>query len=99
MHPDIFPAAGAPGAIPGWPVRRLTGLFRGGSKGPFINDLRPHRFQASRIGLQTARRGCLSSGRYLACTLIALLPELGRMNRKQVAALVDLAPYAFDRAS
>ena len=35
-------------------------------------------------------------GPVLACTLIALLPELGRMNRKQVAALVGLAPYAFD---
>src|SRR5262249_1149619 len=35
-------------------------------------------------------------GAVLACTLIALLPELGRMNRKQVAALVGVAPYAFD---
>jgi transposase len=35
-------------------------------------------------------------GPVLACTLIALLPELGRMNRKQAAALVGLAPYAFD---
>ena len=32
----------------------------------------------------------------LACTLIALLPELGGMSRKQVAALVGVAPYAFD---
>src|SRR4029077_11090644 len=32
----------------------------------------------------------------LACTLIALLPELGRMSRKQVAALVGVAPYAFE---
>ena len=32
----------------------------------------------------------------LACTLIALLPELGRLSRKQVAALVGVAPYAFD---
>jgi hypothetical protein len=32
----------------------------------------------------------------LACTLIALLPELGQMSRKQVAALVGLAPYDFD---
>ena len=30
-------------------------------------------------------------GPVLACTLIALLPELGRMNRKQVAALVGIA--------
>jgi transposase len=29
-------------------------------------------------------------------TLIALLPELGRLSRKQVAALVGVAPYAFD---
>jgi transposase len=28
--------------------------------------------------------------------LIALLPELGRMSRKQVAALVGVAPYAFE---
>jgi transposase len=35
-------------------------------------------------------------GAVLACTLIALLPELGRMNRKQVAALVGVAPYAFE---
>src|SRR5256886_11227245 len=35
-------------------------------------------------------------GAVLACTLIALLPELGRMGRKQVAALVGVAPYAFE---
>jgi transposase len=35
-------------------------------------------------------------GLLLACTLIALLPELGRMTRKQVAALVGVAPYAFE---
>ena len=29
-------------------------------------------------------------------TLIALLPELGQMSRKQIAALVGLAPYDFD---
>ncbi len=32
----------------------------------------------------------------MACTLIALLPELGRMSRKQVAALVGVAPYSFE---
>jgi transposase len=31
-----------------------------------------------------------------AFTLIALLPELGEMSRKQVAAIVGLAPYDFD---
>jgi transposase len=36
------------------------------------------------------------AGSLLACTLIALLPELGHMNRKQVAALVGVAPYAFE---
>ena len=35
-------------------------------------------------------------GPVLAGTLIALLPELGRMSRKQVAALVGVAPYAFE---
>jgi transposase len=35
-------------------------------------------------------------GPLLACTLIALLPELGCMSRKQIAALVGVAPYAFE---
>jgi transposase len=35
-------------------------------------------------------------GAVLACTLLALLPELGGMNRKQIAALVGVAPYAFE---
>ena len=35
-------------------------------------------------------------GPVLAFTLIALLPELGRMSRKQIAALVGVAPYDFD---
>jgi transposase len=32
-------------------------------------------------------------GLVLACTLIALLPELGEMSRKQIAALVGVAPF------
>ena len=35
-------------------------------------------------------------GPVLASTLIALLPELGRLNRKKIAALVGVAPYDFD---
>jgi transposase len=35
-------------------------------------------------------------GPLLGCTLVALLPELGSMSRKQVAALVGVAPYAFE---
>src|SRR5262245_3667264 len=35
-------------------------------------------------------------GPVLAFTLIALLPELGKMSRKHIAALVGLAPYDFD---
>ena len=35
-------------------------------------------------------------GAVLACTLIALLPELGQLGRRQIAALVGVAPYAFD---
>src|SRR3954462_13624252 len=38
-------------------------------------------------------------GPVLAFTLIALLPELGCMSRKQIAALVGLAPYDFVAAS
>ena len=35
-------------------------------------------------------------GATLAYTLLALLPELGAIGRKQIAALVGLAPYDFD---
>jgi transposase len=48
---------------------------------------------AHRYRLLTSMPGV---GLVLACTLIALLPELGRMSRKQVAALVGVAPYAFE---
>jgi transposase len=48
---------------------------------------------AQRYRLLTSMSGV---GEVLACTLIALLPELGQMNRKQVAALVGVAPYAFE---
>jgi len=48
---------------------------------------------AHRYRLLTSMPGV---GAVLACTLLALLPELGRMSRKQVAALVGVAPYAFE---
>jgi len=48
---------------------------------------------AQRYRLLTSMPGV---GPVLASTLIALLPELGSMNRKQVAALVGVAPYAFE---
>jgi transposase len=48
---------------------------------------------AHRYRLLTSMPGV---GAVLVCTLIALLPELGQMNRKQVAALVGVAPYAFE---
>jgi transposase len=48
---------------------------------------------AHRYRLLTSMPGV---GAVLACTLIALLPELGTMSRKQVAALVGVAPYAFE---
>jgi len=49
---------------------------------------------AHRYRLLISMRGV---GPVLACTLVALLPELGRLNRKQIAALVGVAPY--DRKS
>jgi len=48
---------------------------------------------AHRYRLLTSMPGV---GPVLACTLIALLPELGSMSRKQVAALVGVAPYTFE---
>jgi len=35
-------------------------------------------------------------GRVAAATLVAELPELGRLNRRQICALVGVAPYAHD---
>jgi len=48
---------------------------------------------ANRYRLLTSMPGV---GPILAFTLIALLPELGQMSRKQVAAIVGVAPYDFD---
>jgi hypothetical protein len=48
---------------------------------------------AHRYRLLTSMPGV---GLVLACTLMALLPELGTISRKQVAALVGVAPYAFE---
>src|SRR5215472_17457874 len=48
---------------------------------------------AHRYRLLTSMPGV---GSLLACTLIALLPERGCISRKQVAALVGVAPYAFE---
>jgi transposase len=51
---------------------------------------------AHRYRLLTSMPGV---GPVLACTLIALLPELGGMTRKQVGALVGVAPYAFESST
>jgi transposase len=48
---------------------------------------------AYRYRLLTSMSGV---GPVLGCTLLALLPELGSLNRKQIAALVGVAPYAFE---
>jgi len=48
---------------------------------------------ACRYRLLTSMPGV---GPVLACTLIAQLPELGQLSRKQIAALVGVAPYDFD---
>jgi transposase len=48
---------------------------------------------AHRYRLLTSMPGV---GPVLVCTLIELLPELGSLSRKQIAALVGVAPYTFD---
>jgi transposase len=58
-----------------------------------IEIVRAEAALAHRYRLLTSMPGV---GPVLACTLIALLPELGSMSRKQVAALVGVAPYAFE---
>jgi len=44
-------------------------------------------------------QGVAGIGKVSAATLIAELPELGRMNRRQICALVGVAPYAKDSGS
>lgn len=41
-------------------------------------------------------QGVTGVGRVAAATLIAELPELGKLNRRQICALVGVAPYAQD---
>jgi len=45
------------------------------------------------VDLLTAMPGC---GRILALTLLAEMPELGQLDRRQIAALAGLAPVAKD---
>lgn len=49
------------------------------------------------VALSDQLRGVPAVGPVLATTLIALLPELGALTRRQIAALVGVAP--FDRSS
>lgn len=44
-------------------------------------------------------QGVAGIGKVAAATLIAELPELGRLNRRQICALVGVAPYANDSGS
>ena len=75
--------------------RRVAGLTAGIDllDQRLVEIVTAHAALAHRFPLLTSMPGV---GAVLACTLIALLPELGQMSRKQVAALVGLAPYDFD---
>lgn len=44
-------------------------------------------------------QGVAGIGKVTAATLIAEMPELGRLNRRQICALVGVAPYANDSGS
>jgi len=46
--------------------------------------------------LDTLLRSASGIGRVASATLIATLPELGRLNRREIAALVGVAPMAHD---
>ena len=46
--------------------------------------------------LDRLQRTIKGVGPVLSCTLLALLPELGRLNRKEIAALVGVAPFCCD---
>ena len=71
-----------------WLERELSGRRR-----------RPHRVDSGERGLAREGRpaaGVPGVGRVLSTTLLADLPELGRLNRRQIAALVGVAPLNRD---
>jgi transposase len=51
------------------------------------------------FALAKVLQGVAGIGKVAAATLIAELPELGRLNRRQICALVGVAPYANDSGS
>jgi len=56
-----------------------------------VGHVKQHHAQAAKL-----LEGVVGIGRIAAATLIAELPELGRLNRRQICALVGVAPYAKD---
>ena len=55
--------------------------------------VRAHEELQETVDLLTSMRGC---GRILALTLLTEMPELGQLDRRQIAALAGLAPIAKD---
>jgi len=52
--------------------------------------------EANFVALDTLLRSATGIGRIASATMIAQLPELGRLTRREVAALVGVAPMAHD---
>lgn len=63
-------------------------------EGQMVGHVREHFTELDRL-LQSTR----GIGPVASATLIAELPELGRLNRRQIAALVGVAPMAHDSGS
>jgi len=59
-----------------------------------VGHVRQHHAQAAKLLHSVA-----GIGRVATATLIGELPELGRLNRRQISALVGVAPYANDSGS
>ena len=56
-----------------------------------VGHVKQHHAQAAKL-----LESVVGIGRVAAATLIAELPELGKLNRRQICALVGVAPYARD---
>jgi transposase len=90
------PAARSPFAAPSPGAYRLAG------RGPAPPRSRPHDPGARHASLARGDdllRSVPGIGPVTACTLIADLPELGRLDRRRIAALVGLAPSPVKAAS
>ena len=92
MPGGVVGEAGAVGGGDDRPARRVVRLVVDGDGGDGAEIAQHPQAVATRALLESVP----GVGPVLSSTLLTALPELGRLNRKQLAALVGVAPLAWD---